>query len=378
MAGAAIRRVAIVLVALAGGLPARAEPPPRTLADLPGWAEDRPAEAIGAFLGACTVIEPMPRVAQLGGRGPLARTAGDVAPHCAEARALPPGDDAAARAFLEQRFRPVAVGEDVLTGYFEPELRGSLTRTARHTTPLHAKPPELLEVDLGAFLPDLRGRRIIGLAREGRLHPVPDRAAIMAGAFAGRRLELVWVDDPVDAFFLHIQGSGRVRLPDGRLLRLGYAAQNGHPYIAVGGLLIRRGEVPIERMSMQAIRAWMAAAGPPRAAALMAENPSYIFFRLVPELTPEQGPIGALGVPLTPGRHVAVDRAETPLGAFVWVSGTDPLSQAPLRRLTVSADVGGAIRGPARVDYFTGWGNEAAARAGLMRAPATVHVLVPR
>jgi membrane-bound lytic murein transglycosylase A len=235
----------------------------------------------------------------------------------------------------------------------------------------------LVEADLGSFIPELRGRRVAGQVRDGRLHPFPDRAAITGGALRGQGLELAWVDDPADAFFLHIQGSGRVRLDDGAVLRLGYAGWNGHPYFAIGRTLVEQGVLTREAVSMQAIRAWMTQAGPAEAAALMARNPSYIFFRRL-DLPPEAGPIGTLGAPLTPMRSIAVDRTQVPLGLPVWVAGTDPLTGAPLRRLTVAQDTGGAIRGPARADLFTGWGTEAAERAGRMRDPAALFLLVPR
>jgi membrane-bound lytic murein transglycosylase A len=185
------------------------------------------------------------------------------------------------------------------------------------------------------------------------------------------------VDDPADAFFLHIQGSGRVTLAEGGVLRLGYGGWNGFPYVAIGRFLIEDGILTREQVSMQAIRAWMDAAGPDAAAALMARNPSYIFFRRL-DLPPEVGPIGTLGAPLTPMRSIAVDRTQVPLGLPVWVAGTDPLTEAPLRRLTVAQDTGGAIRGPARADLFTGWGAEAAERAGRMRDPAALFLLIPR
>lgn len=339
--------------------------------ELPGWRQDRMAQALPAFRRSCEVIGRMPADRSLGGEGPLARTAGDFAAPCAAAAQLPENDDAA-RDFFESRFTAHAVGSDTLTGYYEPELRGSATADARHATPLHARPPELVEVDLGAFAGDLRGRRTAGLVRDGRLHPFPSRAEIMAGALDGRGLELVWVDDPVDAFFLQIQGSGRVRLTDGRVLRLGYAAQNGHPYYAIGRALLEAGVLTREAMSMQAIRGWLAAATPEEAAALMARNPSYIFFRPL-DLPPEQGPLGALGAPLTPGRSVAVDRAMTPLGTPVWVAGGPSL-----RQLTVAQDTGGAIRGAARADLFTGWGDAAAEQAGRMRDRAELFVLLPK
>jgi membrane-bound lytic murein transglycosylase A len=344
---------------------------------VPGWAADRHAEAIPAFLRGCQVLARLPADRAMGGQGLLAATAGQLRPACQAAAALPPGDDAAARGFLERHFRPVAVGSGTLTGYYEPELRGSPVRTPRFATPLHARPPELVEADLGAFAADLRGRRLAGVVREGRLHPFADRAAIMAGALDGRGLELLWVDDPVDAFFLHIQGSGRVTLPDGQVVRVGYAAQNGHPYYAVGRALVEQGVLSREAVSMQAIRGWMAEAGGAAAAALMARNPSYVFFRRLPDLPADAGPPGTLGAPLTPGRSVAVDRTETALGLPVWLDGRDPAGRA-LRRLAMAQDTGGAIRGAARADLFTGWGPAAAESAGAMRESAGYHILVPR
>ena len=198
------------------------------------------------------------------------------------------------------------------------------------------------------------------------------------GRWPGSGLELVWVDDPVDAFFLQIQGSGRVRLPDGRMLRLGYAGRNAHPYRAIGRSLIARGAIAREAMSMQAIRAWLAAAPPDEAAALLRENPAYVFFRPILDLPAEAGPIGTLGVPLTPGRSLAVDPAHVPLGAPVFIVARDPVDGTPLGRLVVAQDTGGAIRGQARGDLFWGWGAAAAARAGLMREAAQVFVLLPR
>lgn len=366
---------AALLLALLG---ACAPDVPRDVAfaDLPGWTADRHAAALPALRASCDAMARLPPEGELGGAAATRVTAGALAPACAELATLPPGD-AATRAFLERRFRPLALGEGMLTGYFEPELRGSLRRTDRFATPLHARPPELVEADLGSFLPELRGRRVAGAARDGRLHPFADRAAIAGGALAGRGLELAWVDDPADAFFLHIQGSGRVVLAEGGVLRLGYAGWNGQPYVAVGRALVEQGALPREAVSMQAIRAWMAQAGPERAAALMARNPSYIFFRRL-DLPAEAGPIGTQGVPLTPMRSIAVDRALVPLGLPVWVAGRDPLTDLPLRRLTVAQDTGGAIRGPARADLFTGWGAEAAERAGLMRDPAALFLLLPR
>jgi membrane-bound lytic murein transglycosylase A len=369
------RSLAVLALGLAGCSDPVVLPRAVGFAELPGWQADRVAQAMPAFRQGCAVLARMPAERALGGDGLLARRAGDFAAACAAASSLPADDERAARDFLTTHFIPFALGEDTLTGYFEPELQGSPTRTDILNTALHARPPELFEADLGAFAPDLRGRRLAGVVREGRLHPFADRAAIMAGALDARGLELAWVD-PVDAFFLHIQGSGRVAMPDGSVLRLGYAGQNGHPYYAVGRALVESGTLAREAVSMQAIRGWMAAAGAAEAAALMARNPSYVFFRVLPGLAAEQGPPGALGAALTPGRSAAVDRTRTPLGAPLWLAGRDP-EGLPLQRLAVAQDTGGAIRGPARADLFTGWGVAAAAAAGRMRDSARLFVLLP-
>ncbi|MCO6419162.1 MltA domain-containing protein, partial [Siccirubricoccus sp. KC 17139] len=260
--------------------------------------------------------------------------------------------EAALRRLIEQHYQPFAMGQGLITGYYEPELRGAEYPTGEYQVPLLAPPAP----------------------RPG----LPDRAAIEAGALAGERLEIVFVDDPVDAFFLQIQGSGRVKLHDGRVLRLGYAGQNGHPYRPIGRFLIERGEVPRERMSMQAIRTWLAAAAPQEAGALLRQNPAYVFFRRIEGLRPEEGPVGALGVPLAPGRSLAVDPAFIPFGALVYLVTKDPVTGAPIRRLVHAQDTGGAIRGPARGDLFWGWGRAATERAGLMQEQGELFVLVPR
>ncbi len=332
--------------------------------DVPGWPGDDPARALGPFLNTCRGLRDWGAERPLGGAGDLARLGGRaeaLAEACAEAEGLGPSVDdapperrsALVRGFFERRFRAFAAGTGLMTGYYEPELRGAEYPVGPFQVPLHAAPP---------------------ISEEA----LPDRAAIEAGALAGRGLELAWVDDPVDAFFLHVQGSGRVRLHDGRTLRLGYAGQNGHPYRAVGRPLADSGAVPRERMSMQAIRAWLAAAPPGEAAALLRHNPSYVFFRVLDGLAPGEGPPGALGVPLTPGRSLAVDPAFIPFGAPVFAATRDPVDGAPIRRLLHAQDTGGAIRGPARGDLFWGWGEAAAARAGPMREAAAVFVLVPR
>ena len=268
--------------------------------------------------------------------------------------------------------------EGLLTGYYEPSLRGSRTPSEVFRTPHYRKPPELVSVELGSFRVDLRGRRVAGQVSAGRLEPYPDRKELETGSLAGRGLELVWVDNEVDAFFLHIQGSGRVEREGGGELRLGYAGQNGHSYRAIGRELVDRGEMVLEEVSMQSIRAWLEA-NPEKASAVMETNPSFVFYR---ELAGD-GPLGSQGVARTAGRSLAVDRSFVPLGLPVWVDSTLPPlgsqeEERPLRKLLVAQDTGGAIRGPLRGDVFWGHGDEAAEVAGRMRQVARMWLLLPR
>lgn len=335
-------RPALALALAACAAPAFAAP---LLSEIPGWPGERPEEVLGPIVASCAALRDAP----------------DWAAGCAAAAGLAarlpllPAQERAPGVvhLLGVYFTAAApAAQGLLTGYYEPELRGALVRGGAFQVPLLA-------------LPDGPG-------------PWPDRAAIEDGALDGIARPLVFVDDPVDAFFLHIQGSGRIRLPDGRVLRLGYAGQNGHPYRAIGRALIERGEIAPEAMSMQAIRGWLAAAPPAAAAALMRGNPSFIFFRVLAGLDPGAGPLGAQGVPLTPGRSLAVDPALVPYGAPVFLRSAHPLTGAPLLRLVVAQDTGGAIRGPGRGDLFWGWGPAAAAAAGAMRAPGELIVLRPR
>lgn len=280
---------------------------------------------------------------------------------CHEAAALPATDDAV-RAWLAARFTPREAGQGLLTGYFEPVLRASPARAPGFEVPLRARPADLLNGEMAA-----NGRRAMWRATAAGLTPYPDRAAIEAEP-PGEAL--AWLADPADKFFLQIQGSGRLLMPDGSTRRLGFAGHNGHPYVAVGRLLIERGAVAREAMSMQAIRDWMRAAGPDEATALRAANPSYIFFREL-ALGAAEGPVGTLGAPLTPGRSIAVDPAHIPLGTLVWLAWGNEA------RLVVAMDTGGAIRGPARADLFTGWGEAAGEAAGRMRETARLFVFVP-
>lgn len=385
----------LLLAAVAAGLAAawfsRVPPPPAaprlqllpvTFADLPGWSQDELAPALAAFRRSCRQLNRYRDRRSLGADG-IAGRAADWKPLCREAAGLD-DTDPAARRFFEHAFRPFALTlgrsrEGQFTGYYESALRGSRRPGGPYTVPLYRRPPELVMAQLGDFRADLRGRRIAGTVSRGRLRPFPDRAAIVGGALVKKDLELVWVDDPIDAFFVQIQGSGRINLDDGTVMRIGYAGQNGHPYFAIGRELLRRGALTRENISLQSIRAWLAA-HPNEADAVMNRNPSYVFFR---EMTDAEGPYGALNVPLTPGRSLAVDRRFLPLGVPLWFDGNAPDPDAPgqsrvLRRLLMAQDVGGAIRGALRGDVFWGYGAEAERIAGHMNHTARLYILLPR
>lgn len=353
----------------------RLELKPVGFADLPGWPDRGLDEARTAFLRSCEVLPT---------DGPLdgfawAGTAEEWRPICTAMAEVPVER---LQEYLEESLRPVAVSNrgrprGLFTGYYEPTLHGSRRRHGAFTVPLHKRPPELVAVDLGVFRPDLKGRRIAGRVDEGRLRPWEERAEIADGSLGGRGLELVWVDDQIDRFFLQVQGSGIVELDDGGLMRVGYDGQNGHPYYAIGRELIARGEVRREEMSMQAIRGWLAE-HPEQAGALLATNRSYVFFR---ELT-GLGPLGAQGVALVPGRALAVDRRHLPMGIPAWIDTEHPnadpeLSDLTLQRLVVLQDTGGSIRGPVRGDVFFGPGEEAAAVAGRMKHSGRIWLLLP-
>jgi membrane-bound lytic murein transglycosylase A len=352
--------------------------------NISGWHGDSHDQAVEVLLRSCAKISKKPADLPLGRIGGVA---GDWFEPCRAAAAVPKGDGERARSYFESYFQPYIAtadghAEGLFTGYFEMELKGSWLRTKSNTTPIYERPPELVDANLGEFKSDLRGKRVSGKVAGGRFVPFDDRAEIEAGALSGRGLELMWVDSPIDAFFLHVQGSGRVVMDDGSIVRVGYAARNGHAYHSIGRELIKRGELTKERVSMQSIRAWLKD-HPDQAAELMASNPSFIFFRVVEgalkSIGKEQGPIGAQGIPLSPGRSLAVDRRYIPLGIPIWLDTTNPLQPGePLRRLVIAQDTGSAIRGPVRGDLFWGFGPRAALQAGLMKQAGHYFLLLPR
>jgi membrane-bound lytic murein transglycosylase A len=288
-------------------------------------------------------------------------------------------DETAARQFFESAFVPYAVlssdGSDtgLITGYYEPIIDGARTRSGANRYPVFGVPEDLIVVDLTAVNPDVRNMRLRGRLEGRRLVPYYSRAEI---ELKGDKLApvIAWTPDPVDLFFLQIQGSGQIRFENGERIRIGYADQNGHPFRSLGRYLVERGEMTLDQASMQNIKAW-AAANPGRMQDALNQNPSYIFFR---ELTTTDGPVGALGVPLTPEYSVAVDRRFVPLGAPVYLATTYPLSEERLERLMAAQDTGGAIRGVARADFYWGTGSDPGARAGRMRQQGKMWLLWPR
>jgi membrane-bound lytic murein transglycosylase A len=298
---------------------------------------------------------------------------------CASAAALVQTDNDALRLFFEdafipyQVFNPDGTSHGLITGYYEPKLAGSRFKTTRFKYPLYAAPEDLLTIDLSVVYPQLKDLRLRGRIEGKRIVPYFSRAEIDAGRGALR--VLFWVENPVELFFLQIQGSGRIALADGRLVKVGYADQNGHPYVSIGKKLIEMGELRVEQASMQGIKAW-AESHPEKLAALLEQNPSYVFFRELPDGL--SAPLGALGVPLTAEYSIAIDPRSIPLGMPVFLSTTYPNTTEPLNRLMLAQDTGGAIRGAVRADFFWGFGDQAGAQAGRMKQSGRMWVLFPK
>ena len=301
---------------------------------LNGWSQDNHLAALQTFLVTCD---------QLDGDDwrPICNVAADAAV-----------SDAAAKSFFEMFFRPVLIGTPpaLFTGYYEPELAGSLSRTTRFAYPIYRKPPDLPE----------------GV-------PYLDRRAIEQGALRGKGLEIAWLEDPVEAFFLQIQGSGRIKLTNGKTIRVGYAAANGHPYRSVGQEMVAHGTHTEDQVSAQVIRAYVRN-NPRIGKELLNINPSYVFFRIIDDLAPNQGPIGAMGRPVQTLRTVAVDPAFTKLGTPVWV---DKRGNDPMQRLMIAQDTGGAIKGAQRADIFFGTGLAAGDAAGEIKDGGLMVQLLP-
>lgn len=337
-----------------------------SFADLPGWSEDDQREAWAPLMASCQVLANKP----------------DWKSVCNAASAVDGADGLAVRRFFEAYFVPHQLRnldgttQGMVTGYYEPLLRGSRKRGGVFQTPLHKPPADLLTVDLAGVYPELKNFRLRGRVVGNKVVPYHTRAELdRQGVLANA--ELLWVDSPIEAFFLQVQGSGRVFLAEtNETVRMAYADQNGHPYRSIGRYLVDRGELTLEQASMQGIQAW-ATTNPHRLKELLDANPSYVFFREEAIADPNIGPKGALGVPLTAQRSIAVDPLFTPLGAPVFLATTLPNSATPLRRLMLAQDTGGAIRNPVRADFFWGFGKDAGEQAGKMKQNAQMWVLLP-
>ncbi|KQV51443.1 murein transglycosylase A [Massilia sp. Root335] len=338
---------------------------PVTFDALPGWQQDDLRQAWPAFQASCRA---------------LASKADWRAP-CAAGKLVDPDDGAAIRQYFETYFVPNLVrapdGADagLITGYYEPMLHGARRRGGAYQTPLYKVPDDLLTVNLASVYPSLKGMRLRGRLVGKTVVPYGTRAEIERARIPAK--ELVWVDDPVEAFFLEVQGSGRVQLDDGETVRVAYADQNGHPYKAIGRWLIDQHELAPGEATAQGIKAWIAA-HPERRQELLDVNPSYVFFREERLPDPSVGPKGALGVPLTPARSVAVDPSFLPLGAPLFLATTAPAGDAPMQRLVMAQDTGGAIKGAVRADFFFGFGAQAADDAGRMKQRGQIWALLPR
>ncbi|WP_054143108.1 MltA domain-containing protein [Bosea sp. AAP35] len=382
--------VALALLLAAGGIPvtAMAASPPSlpqgasaqalVPADIAGWTKDDHAAALAIFAGGCQTEPPL--------RAALAVPAA-LSEACTRARRLQaagPVSPEAARTFFETHFafwriRPAPERTGFMTGYFEPEFEGSLTYSPEFPTPLYGRPPELvtrMPGDNWLGLKDLSAARRTARGFE----PFPDRRAIETGALEGRNLEILWMRDPVDRFVLQVQGSGRIRLPDGSVTRLVYAGRNGHAYTSLGRVLSEREGIPPAQMTMDRLIARLKADAA-FARELILQNRSFVFFARRDDLPSESGPIGGAGLPLTPLRSIAIDRTLWPYGLPVWIDATLPDGAGAMQRLarlTIAQDTGSAILGPARLDLFVGSGATAGHRAGLIRHPVDFILLWPR
>jgi len=336
---------------------------------LPGWRSDDALAAWPALVSTCSV---------LGSRA-------DWQSFCSSVVATSPMDAGFARDFLERQLTPYRIErvtgrkketKGLVTGYYEPLLRGSRERSEQFATPLYSRPDDLLIVDLSAVVPELKGKRVRGRLDGNKVVPYYTRAGTReAPGLAGH--EIVWIDNALDAFMLEVQGSGRVQLTTGETIRLQYADQNGQPYRSIGRYLADQGIMTIDQVNMPAIRNWLAA-NPHRVNEVLDSNPSVVFFSEATLDDPAIGPKGAQGLPLTAGRSIAVDPKFLPLGAPMFLSTTAPGSELPLQRLVVAQDTGGAIRGPVRADLFFGFGPDAGSQAGMMKYDGEMWLLWPK
>lgn len=349
---------------------------------LSGWADNDPRRALAAWRRSCVRIEKADGAGAFyiiapkdGIRPPNFGPAAEWQKLCRDLQRQSRFEsDASARRWVEERFRPYRVEsrdgpEGLFTGYFEPELDGAHKRDAVNKYPVYQRPGDLVMVDLGEFRPELKGDSIAGRVDQGRLRPYDTRRDIDGGALDGRAEPIAWVRDPVSLFFLHIQGSGRIRFDNGQALRIGYAGHNGYKYVSVGAILRERG---VTELTSDAIADWLRR-HPDDAPAIMQQNARFIFFRKIEG----DGPIGAEGTALTAGHSLAVDPAYLPYGAPLWLETTRPNGGGPMNRLMIAQDTGAAIKGVVRGDIFWGTGAEIGREAGAMKNRGRYHILLP-
>ncbi|MBY0498622.1 MAG: murein transglycosylase A [Nitrosomonas sp.] len=332
---------------------------------LNGWNSDDLLPAWQAFLQSCRVLSKQPVWQE----------------NCKIAASLQHPSSTEIRNFFETYFIPYQVVNvdntevGLITGYYEPLLKGSRTLSERYRFPVYAAPDELLTIELGEAYPELKDLRLRGRLNGRKVVPYYSRSEIMNNPGLLNGYELLWVEDEVELFFLHVQGSGRIVLDNGEMMKIGFADQNGFPYNSIGKLLVQRGELPLEQASMQGIKQW-GRQNPRKLAELLQQNARYVFFRELP--SDLSGPIGALGVPLTAGRSIAIDPLSIPQGVPVFLATTWPNTSKPLNRLMVAQDVGGAIKGGVRADFFWGFGHEAGNQAGKMKQAGKMWILMPK
>lgn len=353
---------------------------PMTFDELPGWSADDHLAAFKAFLASCPKVQ---QLARGNGRPGRRSVPADLVAACEEAQRLPAKPKRTdARLYFERHFRPHRVlhgsPNALFTGYYEPLIEGSRTRGGRFQAPLLKRPTDLVDIVEPAQRSAVGGQLTHARQTRAGLVPFATRADIEAGALDGQGLELIWLADPVEVFFLQIQGSGRVRLTDGTTVRVHYDGKNGHPYTSIGRYLIDKGLLAADRVSMGALGRWLKADAA-RGRLVMHQNKSYVFFRELADS--RDGPLGALEVPLTAGRSLAVDPAVHTLGTPVYVSApslTHPLKGRPYNRLMIAQDVGSAIKGAERGDIFFGSGDSAGRTAGITKHPGHFFVLLAR
>lgn len=346
---------------------------PTNFDGLPGWANDDHEAALTAFRRTCVAATA---------RAPRSRASGvdgaTLAQICEELALNPP---VSARTFFEAYFTPHRIeAAGLLTGYFEPQVAASFTRTEQYQHPIYARPADLVELPGPANRYGIGEDVTWGRQVASGYQAFPDRQSIMTGALEGQGLELAYLADPVDVFFIHIQGSARLAMTDGSVQRINFAGKSGHAYTPIGRTLVQQGAMELEDVTMDSLRGWLQAAQPEERQSVLATNRSYIFFTLNEDDAPDTGPTAAAGVPLTPGRSLAVDRHLHTFGTPVFVTSDDALpgDSEPLNRLMIAQDTGSAIVGPARGDIFVGSGDEAGRIAGQVNQPVSFTILVPR